>query len=313
MALVSCLAQPADTQLRLLPRKHLSCIFGFDEYNYSHRDVAYDQRMPCQPFASQHAYACRVFFGSDATATFAECWQPMLAMVSTELDAQLAACSDVVAVLLMTRIVSHAQLQMTHAQVPVLGGFLDRLGLMLWPHFSRLIREHIASITVGAQLQCARLLLSLSLAIGAMHYRTCDTPEPYSFVCPHAIQRDKESCLADKQNAKARALKPATPCVLPPTRRWAQLFSSIARLNAEYGESQIHNNLEELAKAMQARPALSMSSVCLFHGNLILLRCHVCAACKRAWLLEAYSAQWRAHACRSQFPLHPSSLRVPPL
>lgn len=74
-----------------------------------------------------------------------------MAMVIQDLDAQLAACYDVISVLIMTRIVAHCQLQMTHAQVPVLTGFLDRLGLMLWPHFSRLIREHIDSITLGAR------------------------------------------------------------------------------------------------------------------------------------------------------------------
>ena len=73
-----------------------------------------------------------------------------MAMVIQDLDAQLAACYDVIGILIMTRIVAHCQLQMTHAQVPVLTGFLDRLGLMLWPHFSRLIREHIDSITLGA-------------------------------------------------------------------------------------------------------------------------------------------------------------------
>ena len=43
---------------------------------------------------------------------------------------------------------------MTALQVPVLGSFLDRLGLMLWPHYSRLIREQIDSITLGAHPSC---------------------------------------------------------------------------------------------------------------------------------------------------------------
>lgn len=55
---------------------------------------------------------------------------------------------------------------------------------------------------------------------------------------------------ADKANAKAQALKPPAPCVLPCTRRWAALFASIGRLNAEYSDSQIHNNLEELSRAL---------------------------------------------------------------
>ena len=38
--------------------------------------------------------------------------------------------------------------------------------------------------------------------------------------------------------------------MLPCTRRWAALFASIARLNAEYNDSQIHNNLEELSRAL---------------------------------------------------------------
>jgi hypothetical protein len=56
---------------------------------------------------------------------------------------------------------------------------------------------------------------------------------------------------ADKTNAKAQALKPAVPTILAPVKRWAALFSAIARLNAEYNDSQIHNNLEELSSAMQ--------------------------------------------------------------
>ena len=57
--------------------------------------------------------------------------------------------------------------------------------------------------------------------------------------------------IADKANTKARALKPTTPTVILPVRRWAQLFVSIGKLNAEYNDSQIHNNLEELARALQ--------------------------------------------------------------
>ena len=34
-------------------------------------------------------------------------------------------------------------------------------------------------------------------------------------------------------------------------RRWAQLFVSVGKLNAEYNDSQIHNNLEELARSLQ--------------------------------------------------------------
>jgi hypothetical protein len=62
---------------------------------------------------------------------------------------------------------------------------------------------------------------------------------------PHSV------LAADKANAKARALKPHAPAVILPVCRWAQLFVSIAKLNAEYSDSQIHNNLEELARALQ--------------------------------------------------------------
>jgi hypothetical protein len=58
-----------------------------------------------------------VFFTGDAAHVFNECWKPLLATVLTDLDAQLATCYDVIGVLVMTRIVSHAQLQMAHAQV----------------------------------------------------------------------------------------------------------------------------------------------------------------------------------------------------
>eukprot|EP00892_Ulva_mutabilis_P002761 jgi/Ulvmu1/12486/UM009_0139.1 len=142
------------------------------------------------------------FFGPDAQTIFDECWKPVLAMVCSELDDHLHAYFDVVGVLIMTRIVGHCQLLMTHAQVPVLDSCLDRMGLMLWPHYSRLIREHIEAIT------------------------------------------------NDKNDLKAKALKPSVPAVLTPVLRWVRLFSSIAQLNAEYGDSQIHNNLEELSKAM---------------------------------------------------------------
>lgn len=55
---------------------------------------------------------------------------------------------------------------------------------------------------------------------------------------------------ADKNHSKAKALKPSAPAVLALVLRWVRLFSSVAQLNAEYGDSQIHNNLEELAKAL---------------------------------------------------------------
>lgn len=42
------------------------------------------------------------------------------------------------------------------------------------------------------------------------------------------------------------------PGVLAPVQRWTRLFISIAKLNAEYGDSQVHNNLEELAKALES-------------------------------------------------------------
>lgn len=55
---------------------------------------------------------------------------------------------------------------------------------------------------------------------------------------------------ADRSNAKAKALRLIGPIVLAPVQRWVRLFASIAKLNAEYGDSQIQNNLEELAKAL---------------------------------------------------------------
>lgn len=55
---------------------------------------------------------------------------------------------------------------------------------------------------------------------------------------------------ADKQNVKVKALKPSVPCVLPPVQRWTRLFISVAKLNVEYSDSQILNNLDELGKAM---------------------------------------------------------------
>jgi hypothetical protein len=58
----------------------------------------------------------RVFFGAEAGQVFDDCWKPVLAHVHHELDAQLHTCHDVIGVLIMTRIVGHAQLQMTHAQ-----------------------------------------------------------------------------------------------------------------------------------------------------------------------------------------------------
>lgn len=73
-------------------------------------------------------------------------------MVGSEVDDHLHGYYDVVGVLVMTRIVGHCQLLMTHAQVPVLDSFLDRVRLMLWPHFSRLIRENIDAVTTGKTL-----------------------------------------------------------------------------------------------------------------------------------------------------------------
>lgn len=100
---------------------------------------------------------CRDFFGPDAQSIFEACWKPVLALVCSEVDDHLHGYFDVVGVLVMTRIVGHCQLLMTHAQVPVLDSFLDRVSLMLWPHFSRLIREHIDSVTNGMTFPCVSL------------------------------------------------------------------------------------------------------------------------------------------------------------
>lgn len=64
------------------------------------------------------------------------------------------------------------------------------------------------------------------------------------------IRLNVADSFADKNNVKAKALKPMNPTLLAPVQRWVRLFASIAKLNAEYGDSQIHNNLEELAKAL---------------------------------------------------------------
>jgi Vps52 / Sac2 family len=84
-------------------------------------------------------------------------------MVQTELNDQLLGYHDVIGLLIMTRIVGHCQLLMIHAQAPVLDGFLDRIGLTLWPHYSKLIRVHIDAITPGEYQaifqQCAFSLL----------------------------------------------------------------------------------------------------------------------------------------------------------
>ena len=47
-------------------------------------------------------------------------------------------------------------------------------------------------------------------------------------------------------------MKPSVPCVLAPVQRWSRLFISVAKLNAEYSDSQILNNLDELAKALHS-------------------------------------------------------------
>lgn len=101
-------------------------------------------------------WACRQFFGSDAQAIFKACWKPVLVMVSTEIQEQLQAYNDVIGLLIMTRIVGHCQLLMIHAQAPVMDGFLDRIGLTLWPHYSKLIRTHIESITPGTVVLFSR-------------------------------------------------------------------------------------------------------------------------------------------------------------
>lgn len=94
--------------------------------------------------------ACRQFFGTtDAKAIFEACWKPVLAMVSGEIEGQLQSYNDVIGLLIMTRIVGHCQLLMIHAQAPILDGFLDRIGLTLWPHYSKLIRAHIEIVTPG--------------------------------------------------------------------------------------------------------------------------------------------------------------------
>lgn len=87
------------------------------------------------------------------------------------MDDHLHGYYDVVGVLVMTRIVGHCQLLMTHAQVPVLDSFLDRVRLMLWPHFSRLIREHIDAVTNGKALLNAHIFL-----ICTMPNRICIVP-----------------------------------------------------------------------------------------------------------------------------------------
>ena len=135
---------------------------------------------------SAHVY--RDFFGAEALRVFDECWKPVLSMVHHELDGQLAQCFDVIAVLVMTRIVGHAQLQLAHARVPVLEGFLDSLGLMLWPHFSRLIREHIGAVTVGALLpllEQTQLLLLVLQGQAAVQLTLS-----WTNVCVPALARD---------------------------------------------------------------------------------------------------------------------------
>ena len=66
-----------------------------------------------------------------------------------------------------------------------------------------------------------------------------------------ARKHHKARVAADKENAKARGLKPATPGILLPVRRWASLFAALGKLNAEYNDSQVHNNLDELARSLQ--------------------------------------------------------------
>jgi hypothetical protein len=115
---------------------------------------------------------CRRFFGPHAHAIFEACWKPVVAMVSAEIQDQLQTYNDVIGLLIMTRIVGHCQLLMIHAQAPVLDGFLDRIGLTLWPHYSRLIRTHIECITPGTLLTALSLILAqlCGLLLAYVHF-----------------------------------------------------------------------------------------------------------------------------------------------
>jgi hypothetical protein len=116
---------------------------------------------------------CRQFFGSDAPAIFDACWKPVLAMVSSEINDQLQSYNDVIGLLIMTRIVGHCQLLMIHAQAPVLDGFLDRVGLELWPHYSKLIRTHIESVTPGAPVALQHVSERTSACMFLFVHRPC--------------------------------------------------------------------------------------------------------------------------------------------
>lgn len=90
---------------------------------------------------------------------------------------------------------------------------------------------------------------------------------------------------ADKQNVKAKALKPSSPCVLPPVQRWVRLFISVAKLNVEYSDSQILNNLDELAKALHSllyRVRLLFAKPMQGHVFHILNLYYIVENCKQA-------------------------------
>lgn len=116
---------------------------------------------------------CRQFFGSDAAAIFEACWKPVLAMVTSEIQDQLHSYNDVIGLLIMTRIVGHSQLLMIHAQAPVLDGFLDRVGLTLWPHYSKLIRTHIEAVTPGTLSNSLVLNISVHAWCLQLHFPLC--------------------------------------------------------------------------------------------------------------------------------------------
>lgn len=90
------------------------------------------------------------FFDARSPDLFNQIFAKTLSLCLEHVENYLYSCNDPIALLLMIRTTQSHRLQMERRRVPVLDGYFDHVGMMLWPQFKKVFDANLRSLRTTA-------------------------------------------------------------------------------------------------------------------------------------------------------------------
>ncbi|GBG28568.1 Vacuolar protein sorting-associated protein 52-like [Hondaea fermentalgiana] len=110
------------------------------------------------------------FFDARSHDLFNQIFAKTLSLCLEHVENFLYSCNDPVALLLMIRTTQSHRLQMERRRVPVLDGYFDHVGMMLWPQFKKVFDANLRSLRAPALAKLGVQRLSLQPHYVSLRY-----------------------------------------------------------------------------------------------------------------------------------------------